>query len=247
MLKEIDKRKFFVFLIFGLLFVSLSLSCVAGQEDETPILEKIPGWYDGWAHKIGGWDTFGITITYIVGAIIVGAFLSSVLGFFVSSKKEWISTTLGFIVGTAFVLIIRPEEIFGILISFKSIGLSFLSVVPLAILGLFSIQARIKNNSVHIFIGTLLWVVYGIYVVAQAVIKGVFQGQFATMTWVIVGVNLIIAVLFIIMKIDKVIASIFIGSQQDAARDGAARLREKLITVGTITDKVAEGAKEAGG
>jgi hypothetical protein len=193
------------------------------RENVVGAVQSIAAWLGN--DNFSGWDSFGILLTYIVGIVLVGSVLSEVLGMVIS---EDYSGWLGYAMGIALVLLIKPTEIFGILLSFKSIALSMLSVIPLAILGLFTIKGYIKHSAGKIILSRIFWIIYVIYMVAEIVIE---WNNIVGLAGVIVAVNIGVALLFIFTSFGKMIAGMFRKAKSEAAIEGAEDAAETHATV----------------
>jgi hypothetical protein len=197
MKEELDKKRLFAFLILGILLLSFSLTVVGAQTKTTTITDKAGNVVsrttekiEGWLSKIDGWDIAGISATGIIGTIILGMIIFIVLSNLpkIEDNKTlcWI---LSFGLAALFMLTVRPEELYGITISFKSITLALLTLIPLAALFWFSTIIEMGYSVwVKVFL-KFFWIIYFLYMGAQAILAGILEGKFEPITWVVFGVQ----------------------------------------------------------
>ena len=206
-----DVRKILVLCLFSILLISFVVGVVSANwvTDWMNSKSNAPKDFGDWAaNKIDNWDIVGIGATTIIGTFILGIIFFIVLNQIPKIKDSkplvWLISFGGAIL---FMLTVRPEELYGITISFKSVTLALLTVIPLSAFFWFSVIIEIGYSVwVKIFL-KFFWVIYLIYIIAEAIIAGALDGKFTGMTWVIV-----------IVQIAVVIAVVFFGAAKWVAR-----------------------------
>lgn len=240
--------KLFALMIFGLLVGSLLVGVIAGAENEWANLDnpfkKVSGSFAQWWNNIDTFDIAGVSITGFIGIFILGAFLFVIFSYIpkINDNKilVWI---LSFGTAAAFVLLIRPEELYGITISYKSLALSFLTLLPLAAIFMFSVIIE-REKKVGILIFTkILWVVYLIYTIATGSVAW-YQGKLVAMSITIFFVQIGVIVLVLVLDITGKIANKVNEMERGVAEDAAGEAGANVAGAGRAGKKFIEGVQE---
>lgn len=168
--KSAVMKRVFALMILSMFVFSFGLNFVAGADEIT--FEQ-----DGWVYTIKqkAGSVFGIFgdyereiyVMYILGALILSMGAYIVLNLLPLGNLNKFSPLFALAIGILITLLFKPEELFTLMFSYKSAGLSFLTLAPILILYIAEIQTYKSFNLGRVVLFKILWIGYGIYLVIQ--------------------------------------------------------------------------------
>ncbi len=132
-----------------------------------PIKDLFANWEAG---------NLSVNIAKYLFVLLVTLFVWSILdfsGLFSSRLVEWI---VAIIVSFLSVAYIAPNELWVLLTSYKGLGLTLMFIVPLVILGLFTIRIAAVGGARGVLLQYLFWGVYLLFLIASF-INGIIIGK----------------------------------------------------------------------
>ncbi len=219
MKKEV-MNKFFVFALLGIFLTSflISVEVVSAEEDS---VSKV---LDNFLGKLEVLDWTGMSAMWILSAIILIVIAYIGISFLpkIGDKKTF-SFVLSVVVGILLTAMIKPEEIYALMLSYSSSSLTILSILPAVALFFAHIRAKMNHNVQAIFAISAFWIVYLLFFNAKFWYAAIYQFNWniPLMVWIIYAAQIGLAIF-------SMIASGFLARkfQKDKRNEGIAAARE---------------------
>lgn len=236
-------KRFFALMILSVFIFSLSVAFVSALEGDTittstgeqfrenakGFFEPVLTAFEKWADGLDGWDIGGITAMGILGAVILSVAFYVLFNYIPKIKDSKIlPALLGILCGVLFTLFIRPEELYSLMLSYKSASLSFLTLIPAAILFFASIKISETHNAYAKLFMKFFWGIYLVYMSIQF-----FSAKlFGTLAFGIFIVQVILGILVLVFNISQKFADWISGEKRKEAVNQGGRVGAEMNAAG---------------
>lgn len=199
-MKKVLTRKllFTIFIIaFALFSFILSLYFISAQEGPTvaevvfdPIKDLFTKWGEG---------NLNINIAKYLFFVLIALFVWSILDFSGVIPSNLVTWIVSFIVAFLSIAYVAPNQIWILLTSYEALGLTLIFLVPLIILGLFTLRVAAVGDASGVLFQYLMWIIYGGFLAGTFVV-GMVNSKISVsdpFAWIYLGAVVFVALVVV--------------------------------------------------
>lgn len=181
----------------------------------------------------------GMGVSYILSAIILIGAVYLFLSILINNKG--LALIISFVAGILLTLLINPENIYAIFLSYESLLLSILSVAPILIVLFTNVKLLIDYpGKVWSRLGfKMVWWIWFVYLVWFG-FRGFYEGGLTGSALIIVLVELFLIFLAAIGILPKTIAKYYKKEENEAGVEAAEKAGASVSRAGKMGDKFAD-------
>lgn len=242
MKRELNKRKIFFITLLSIFLITLIAQVVAAaMTPQEIILDPIKSMFANW-----GEGQLSINVAkylFLILMILLVWTVLDMLGFIESDSIKWLAS---FIIAFLSISYLTPNDVWLLLTNYEALGLTFMFIIPLIILFLFTFRIVVIGGAWGIVIQWGTWIIYFLFLIYEYV-NGLVIGRIDThnpSSWLfIIPLLIVFCMVFLNRPIVRKMSKEFVKAETDTATNVVEKAAKMTRLRAREMDELAKGGK----